>query len=140
MKTVSRRTALQGIGVTIGLPWMESKNVWSFNKRPSSNSNSADQSAPVRVAVLFSGCGYHSKEWWAKGQGKDMELGKVLTPLSPFKEKLTFISGLYNAEATKGNIHSSQTGNLLSGAPLSSGGIIRSGTSFDQLIAQRVGH
>jgi len=140
MKTVSRRTALQGIGVTIGLPWMESKNVWSFNKRPSSNSNSADQSAPVRVAVLFSGCGYHSKEWWAKGQGKDIELGKVLTPLSPFKEKLTFISGLYNAEATKGNIHSSQTGNLLSGAPLSSGGIIRSGTSFDQLIAQRVGH
>lgn len=100
MKTVSRRTALQGIGVTIGLPWMESKNVWSFNKRPSSNSNSADQSAPVRVAVLFSGCGYHSKEWWAKGQGKEMELGKVLTPLSPFKEKLTFISGLYNAEAT----------------------------------------
>jgi hypothetical protein len=137
MKTVSRRTALQGIGVTIGLPWMESKNVWSFNKRPSSNSNSADQSAPVRVAVLFSGCGYHSKEWWAKGQGKDMELGKVLTPLSPFKEKLTFISGLYNAEATKGNIHSSQTGNLLSGAPLSSGGIIRSGTSFDHLLEFR---
>src|SRR5690606_31420278 len=39
----------------------------------------------------------------------------------------------------KGNIHSSQTGNLLSGAPLASGGDIRSGTSVDQLLAQRYG-
>jgi hypothetical protein len=31
------------------------------------------------------------------------------------------------------------TGNLLSGAPLASGGEIRSGTSFDQVIAQRYG-
>ena len=53
-----------------------------------------------------------------------------------FREKMLFIRGLYNAEALKGNIHSSQTGNLLSGAPLASGGEIRSGTSFDQLLAQ----
>ena len=26
--------------------------------------------APVRLAVLFSGNGFHSKEWWAKGEGK----------------------------------------------------------------------
>ncbi len=39
----------------------------------------------------------------------------------------------------KGNIHSSQTGNLLSGAPLASGGAIRSGTSIDQVLAQRIG-
>ena len=61
-----------------------------------------------------------------------MELGKVLAPLADFREKMLFIRGLYNAEALKGNIHSSQTGNLLSGAPLASGGEIRSGTSFDQ--------
>ena len=52
---------------------------------------------------------------------------------------MLFIRGLYNAEALKGNIHSSQTGNLLSGAPLASGGEIRSGTSIDQLLAQRYG-
>jgi hypothetical protein len=68
-----------------------------------------------------------------------MELGQVLTPLNDFREKLLFIRGLYNAEALKGNIHSSQTGNLLSGAPLASGGEIRSGTSIDQLVAQRHG-
>ncbi len=68
-----------------------------------------------------------------------MELGQVLAPLLPHREKLLFIQGLYNEQALKGNIHSSQTGNLLSGAPLASGGDIRSGTSVDQVVAQRHG-
>jgi hypothetical protein len=55
------------------------------------------------------------------------------------KEKLLFIKGLYNAEAGKGGIHSAQTGNLLSGAPLEGGGGIRSGVSMDQLVAQQIG-
>tara|TARA_Y100001934_G_C12364819_1_gene782835 strand:+ start:1016 stop:2251 length:1236 start_codon:yes stop_codon:yes gene_type:complete len=115
---------------------MESTAVWGDTpdgKEPSSQ-------APVRMAILFSGCGYHTHEWWAKGQGADMELGKVLTPLEPHKNKLNFIKGLYNAEALKGNIHSSQTGNILSGAPLASGGRINSGTSVDQMVAQSIGH
>jgi hypothetical protein len=69
-----------------------------------------------------------------------MELGKVLQPLNDFRDQMVFIRGLYNKEALKGNIHSSQTGNLLSGAPLASGGLIRSGTSVDQLVAQQVGN
>ena len=69
-----------------------------------------------------------------------MEFGKVLAPLQDFRSKMLFVRGLFNAEALKGNIHSSQTGNLLSGAPLASGGEIRSGTSIDQLLAQRVGN
>src|SRR5215471_698916 len=133
----SRRAFLRGIGVTMALPWMESLNVWGDT--PSSVVKPASE-APVRLAVVFSGNGFHSKEWWARGAGKEMELGQVLTPLSDFREKLLFIRGLFNAEALKGNIHSSQTGNLLSGAPLASGGDIRSGTSIDQLLAQRYGH
>lgn len=138
MKThsFSRRAFLRGVGVSMALPWMESLNVWgdvATASKPASE-------APVRLAVLFSGNGFHSKEWWAKGEGKNMEFGQVLAPLSDFREKTLFIRGLYNAEALKGNIHSSQTGNLLSGAPLASGGEIRSGTSIDQLLAQRYGH
>jgi hypothetical protein len=94
---------------------------------------------PVRLAVLFGGNGFHSKEWWAEGAGADMKLGKVLEPIGSFREKLLFVKGLYNEQARKGNIHSSQTGNLLSGAPLASGGDIRSGTSVDQLLAQTYG-
>jgi len=132
----SRRAFLRGVGVTMALPWMESFNVWGDT--PPAGIKPASE-APVRMAVLFSGNGFHSKEWWAKGEGKAMELGNVLAPLTDLREKMLFIRGLYNAEALKGNIHSSQTGNLLSGAPLASGGDIRSGTSIDQLLAQRYG-
>jgi hypothetical protein len=119
----------------MALPWMESVTVWgeqAVSRKPAS-------SAPVRLGVLFAGNGFHSTEWWAKGDGREMQLGKVLEPLTRYREKMLFIKGLYNAEALKGNIHSSMTGNLLSGAPLASGGEIRSGTSFDQVLAQRVG-
>jgi hypothetical protein len=132
---LSRRTMLRGLGVSMALPWLESLNVWGAETAGAAKA----AEAPVRLAVLFSGNGFHSKEWWAKGAGADMELGQVLAPLAPHREKLNFIRGLYNAEALKGNIHSSQTGNLLSGAPLASGGEIRSGTSVDQLLAQTYG-
>lgn len=133
---LTRRTFLRGLGVTMALPWLESLPVWG--DEPASNISSSE--APVRFAALFAGNGFHSKEWWAKGEGKNMELGKVLAPLQDYREKMLFVRGLYNAEALKGNIHSSQTGNLLSGAPLASGGEIRSGTSIDQLLAQRYGN
>src|SRR5687768_14035069 len=132
---LSRRTMLRGLGVSMALPWLESLTVWgdeAASAEPASE-------PPVRVAVLFAGNGFHSTEWWAEGEGAQMKLGKVLAPVEGFREKLLFVRGLYNAEAQKGNIHSSQTGNLLSGAPLAAGGEIHSGTSFDQLLAQTYG-
>jgi hypothetical protein len=134
--TLSRRALLRGLGVSIALPWMESIRVWGDMAADEKQASGP----PTRMAILFSGCGFHKHEWWAKGQGAAMELGRVLTPLNDFRERMVFIRGLYNAEALKGNIHSSQTGNLLSGAPLSAGGTIRSGTSVDQVIAQHIGH
>ncbi|MDP6892786.1 MAG: DUF1552 domain-containing protein [Verrucomicrobiota bacterium] len=131
----SRRTMLRGLGVSMALPWMESLRVWGDTNRKSQQASDA----PTRMAILFTGCGFHKQEWWAKGEGTNMELGKVLHPLNDFKKKMVFIRGLYNAEALKGNIHSSQTGNLLSGAPLASGGRIQSGTSVDQFVAQQIG-
>lgn len=129
----SRRTFLRGVGVSMALPWLESMRVWGDEPA------SASSEAPIRLCVTFSGNGFHSQEWWAKGTGREMELGKVLTPLADFRDRLLFVRGLYHEEARKGNIHSSQTGNMLSGAPIASGGEIRSGTSFDQLLAQTYG-
>ena len=132
----SRRKFLRGLGVTMALPWMESRTVWGD---VASDSAEPSSQAPVRFGVLFSGNGFRTGEWSATGTGSEMQLGKVLAPLTGVRERLTLIDGLYNAEALKGNIHSSQTGNMLSGAPLASGGEIRSGTSVDQVIAQRYG-
>jgi len=129
---VSRRTFLRGVGVTMALPWLESVPVWGDDKLKNSSE------PPVRMAVLFSGNGFHSKEWWAKGEGKNMTLGKVLEPLLPVREKLNFIRGLYNAEALIGGIHSCQTGNLLTGAHLEPAGAIKSGISCDQVVADKM--
>ncbi|HEX5269930.1 MAG TPA: DUF1552 domain-containing protein, partial [Gemmataceae bacterium] len=130
---LSRRAFLRGLGVTMALPWLESLPVWGDEKP-----KGAASEPPVRLAVLFSGNGFHSKEWWAKGEGAGMELGKVLEPLRPHREKLLFLRGLYNAEALIGGIHSCQTGNLLTGAHLAPGGEVRSGISCDQLVAGRL--
>jgi hypothetical protein len=126
-----RRRFLHGVGVSMALPWLESRQLSAATNQSSE--------APVRLMVAFSGNGFHSQEWWAKGEGKSMELGKVLEPLHAFREKLVFVRGLYHEQARKGNIHSSQTGNILSGAPIAPGGEIRSGTSMDQLLAQTYG-
>ena len=131
-RLVSRRAFLRGVGVTMALPWLESVPVWGDDKP-----KHAASEPPVRLAVLFAGNGFHSKEWWARGEGKDMQLGKVLEPLHPFREKLLFLRGLYNAEALIGGIHSCQTGNLLTGAHLAPGGEVRSGVSCDQVLAER---
>ena len=85
----SRRAFLRGVGVSMALPWFESLPVWGdepVGREPSSQ-------APVRTAVLFSGNGFHSKEWWAKGEGSSMELGQVLAPLHDFRERMLFIRG-----------------------------------------------
>jgi uncharacterized protein DUF1552 len=130
---LSRRTFLRGIGVTMALPWLESLRVWG-DVAPAAKASEP----PVRLACLFAGNGFHSREWWAKGEGAKMELGKVLEPLKPFREKMLFIRGLYNEEALIGGIHSCQTGNLLTGAHLAPGGEIRSGISMDQMVANRL--
>jgi hypothetical protein len=126
---LTRRAFLRGAGVSIALPWMESVRAWGQDP--------AKNEPPVRLAVLFAGNGFHRTEWWARGEGKGMQLGKVLEPLDRFKEKLVFLRGLYNQHSGKGGIHSAMTGDLLTGAILEGGGGIRSGISFDQLAAQK---
>ena len=130
---VSRRAFLRGVGVSMALPWLESYSVWSGE-----GSTTRAAQPPVRFACLFSGNGFHSREWWARGEGAQMELGRVLESLRPHREKMLFLKGLYNQEALIGGIHSCQTGNLLTGAHLAPGGEIRSGVSCDQVIAERM--
>ncbi|MEC8505897.1 MAG: DUF1552 domain-containing protein [Planctomycetota bacterium] len=129
---LSRRTLLRGLGVSMALPWLESL---SFAAK---SSTKTDAQPPTRTLVTFTGMGFHSQHWWAKGGGADMELGPCLTPLEPWKERMVFLRGLWNEQANNGVIHCMQTGNMLSGAPMSKTEV-RTGVSFDQLMAQRIG-
>ncbi len=132
---VSRRTFLRGAGVAMALPWMESTSVWGAALA----GNGAPGPFPKRFAALFMGNGINSKHWWAKGSGAQMELGKSLEPMAPFKAKMNFITGLFNKHATGVGIHPGQTGNILSGASLTRGAVLKGDISMDQVLANRIG-
>src|SRR5205085_177014 len=85
----------------------------------------------------FMGNGVNPKHWWAKGDGAEMALSKTLEPLAPFRSKLNVLSGLFNKNATGVGIHPGQTGNILSGASLQKGAVLKGGISVDQVLAQR---
>src|SRR5207302_9087483 len=49
---------------------------------------------------------------------------------------LNVVSGLFNKHATGVGIHPGQTGNILSGAALQKGAVLRGGISVDQVLAK----
>ena len=114
----------------MALPWLESLAVWG--KQPA-------EASPVRFCALFMANGINYPNWWAKGEGSEIELGPCLRPLDPFKEKTNFVFGLFNKNSTGVGIHPGQTGNILSGASLQRGSVLRGGISMDQVLAERLG-
>jgi hypothetical protein len=128
---LSRRTFLKGVGVTMALPWLESIPVWGTR----SAAGGAASAPPKRFAALFMGNGISPPHWSARGAGADMELSRSLQPVAPLRPKLNVISGLFNRHATGVGIHPGQTGNILSGAALQRGAVLRGGVSMDQVLA-----
>ncbi len=78
---INRRTLLQGVGVTMALPWLESLPVWGGD----APTGKPPSTPPKRFAALFMGNGISPKNWWAKGAGADMQLSKSLEPLAPLR-------------------------------------------------------
>ena len=131
---IHRRTLLRGAGVAMALPWLESIPVWGGH----APAGSAPPVFPKRFAALFMGNGISPNQWWAKGAGAQMELSPTLEPMEPFKSKLNVVSGLFNKNATGVGIHPGQTGNILSGAALRKGAVLRGGISMDQMLARHL--
>jgi hypothetical protein len=121
--------------VAVALPWLESVPVWGASSRP----DGTPGPFPRRFAALFMGNGINGKHWWAKGAGREMELGKSLGPMAPLKSKMNFITGLFNKHATGVGIHPGQTGNILSGASLERGAVLKGDISMDQVLAREIG-
>jgi len=125
-QNLTRRTFLAGVGCSMALPWLESL--------PFGYAQPA-AALPKRFACLFMGNGISPPNWSARGAGAAMELSRSLEPMAPFRTKLNIISGLFNRSATGVGIHPGQTGNILSGAALQRGSVLRGGVSMDQVLA-----
>ncbi|MDG3003626.1 DUF1552 domain-containing protein [Paludisphaera mucosa] len=119
----------------MALPWLESLPAWGA----ASASGEAVAAVPKRFAALFMGCGVNPDQWWAKGAGTSMELGRCLEPLTPLRSKINVVDGLFNKHALGVGIHPGQTGNILSGVALQKGAELKGGVSVDQLLASHLG-
>jgi hypothetical protein len=129
----SRRNFLRGAGVALTLPWLESLPVFAQGTK-------AANKPPLRFAHIYFSNGVEPAHWWAKGQGAAMEFGQAAQPLAPIREDIVFLRGLYHAKAFVSTSPHLGRMNLLSGAQVSlDPKEIRVGTSFDQILAQRIG-
>ena len=132
---VSRRAFLRGTaGLALTLPWMESVAVQAA-------SGKASDRPPVRFACIYFSNGVEPEHWFAKGAGREMEIGPGLAPMQPHREDLVFLKGLFNEEAVKHkSAHLGRIPNLLSGAWVSTDqNEIRCGKTMDQVLAETVG-
>src|ERR1700722_12934698 len=85
--SISRRTFLRGVGVTMALPWLESLPGLGTLAGAAPAETGTPAAFPKRFGVMFMGCGVNPDHWWAKGAGAEMELSKSLAPLDPLKGK-----------------------------------------------------
>jgi Protein of unknown function (DUF1552) len=139
--TISRRTMLRGLGVTMALPWLEAMAtaedlaVAPVQYKPTRQ--------PVRTLMMNMPCGTYHNEWEPKTPGPLGELPPMLAPLQAYAADMLVINNLWNKAATADKIgHYANEPNFFtgtvvkktSGADLNVGGI-----SMDQIIARCTG-
>jgi hypothetical protein len=129
----SRRHFLRGAGVALALPWMESL--------AKGQTAAAAGKPPMRFGVIYFSNGVDPKNWWAKANGSALDFGTAAQPLTPIKDNIVLVKGLYNHQAfTHTSPHMGRMANMLSGARISSDPAdIRVGTTMDQVLAKQIG-
>src|SRR6516225_2730545 len=86
----SRRQFLRGAGVALALPWLESSPL---------RAQSAANKPPLRFGCIYFSNGVDPAKWSAQGEGAAMEFGEAAQPLTPIREDLVWVHGLYNHQA-----------------------------------------
>ncbi len=132
---MSRRTMLRGVGVSLGLPWLEAMvptTVLASSKIPK---------PPVRMAALYVPNGVNVRQWWPEGQGRDFQLSPTLEPLADLKNEIVVFENLWNEASKGGDGHYVKEAAILTCTTIKKtpGADIRNGTSVDQMAAKRSG-
>jgi hypothetical protein len=141
-RTLPRRTFLRGAGAAIALPLLDAMVPALAQSSAPKPQRLGFVYIPNGVAMNFSGVNF----WTPKTVGKRLELSRILTPLAPFKDKLTVVSGLAHHEADAqddgaNGDHTRATSSWLSGARAkrTEGADVQSGITADQVAARVLG-
>ena len=127
-KSLPRRTVLKGLGITLGLPFLDSMV-------PAFGQSSATK--PIhRFQAVYVPNGMAMEYWLPKKEGADYETTPILEPLAAFRSQMLVLSGL---RATWNYIHAGASGSFLTGT--TRGGKteveILADVSMDQLLARK---
>ncbi len=142
MASVTRRTVLKGVGVSLGLPWLESlqpRQAWG------ATTSGKETARPRRMAFLFVPNGVHMPDWTPERDGYGFRLPYILEPLASVQDDLMVLSGLTHdkgrANGDGPGDHARSASVFLTGAQprKTAGANIRSGVSVDQFAAQAMG-
>ena len=106
LATVSRRGLLRAGGVGVALPWLE-----ALAPRRAA---AGEPRAPLRLVAIETTMGLLPQYFFPEGTGHDYTASPYLTPLEPFRDRLTICSGLSHPDVDGG--HAADIA-FLTGAP-----------------------
>ena len=99
-KHLSRRMVLRGVGASIALPLLD-----AMNPAATALAQTAGGQVPKRLAFIGFPHGAVMDSWVPQQAGTDYQMSPILTPLEPFREHMTIVSGLRNAPAESPEPH-----------------------------------
>ncbi len=143
---IPRRHFLRGLGVSLGLPFLESLSpMQKLLAADASKLAVTKDGRPLRMAFLYVPNGVNEACWRPIGGGSNYQLNQSTASLMHFREHLQFLSGLAHANGKPGTDgggdHARASATILTGVrpKKTAGSDIRLGISIDQLAAQHVG-
>jgi hypothetical protein len=145
--TISRRTMLRGLGVSMGLPLLDAMMPKGVLSGIASEALGASgKSAPVRTAFLFLPNGMWMPNFTPTTAGANFALPATLAPLKNVAKDISVLSGLTldaaRAHGDGAGDHARSAAAFLTGIhPKKTGGAdIHLGVSVDQVAAQKIGN
>jgi len=134
-KYLSRRTFLQGAGVTVALPFLESMVP---AQTPLRNTAAVPK---TRLGCFYVPHGATMYKWTPTSEGKNFEFSESLAPLEKYRDQLSVISNLMHRAATgadAGAEHARSAAIFLTGGSPQKN-TVRVGESVDQVAARAIG-
>ena len=123
---IPRRQLLKGAGFSMALPLLDIMSPALTRAKPTSQS-------PVRLCVLYKGCGVNPHSWdIVGGTETSFELSRILKPLAPVQDDILVLGNLDNQGSSD---HMDAPGTFMSATKHKN----NNRYSFDQRVADRIG-
>jgi Protein of unknown function (DUF1552) len=131
-KHLTRRAALKGLGLTLGLPLLD-----AMIPASTALAQTAAKTTP-HVGFIYFPHGAVMNQWTPATQGQIGEFGNILKPLDKYKSMTTVFSNI-DSQAPIGPVHALSPGTWLSATRPAISQTANAGVTIDQIAAQHIG-